>query len=612
MKVSFRIILPLLCVLFFPLTAPAQETLLGVPLVHGIAMHGRPKYPSDFKYFDYVNPDAPKGGVLRMAWIGGFDNLNPFITRGSAPIGISMTFETLLTSSSDEAFSNYGLIAEKIAMPEDRSWVAFTLRPEARWHDGTPITPEDVVFSLETLKNKGAPFYRFYYAAVEKAEVIAPNAVLFTFTPGDNHELPLIIGQMPILPRHYWEQHDFTKTTFTPPLGSGPYRLERYESNRYVTYRRVEDYWGKDLPVNRGLNNFNVIRYDYYRDTTVALEALKAGEYDFRLENESKKWATGYDFPAVRDGRFIVRNFPHHRTLPMQGYIFNLRRPIFQNPKVRQALAYAFNFAWTNQALFYDQYTRTKSYFPNSELSSSALPGPMELEILEPLRDLIPPQVFTQTYEPPLGNASGFIRDDLKKALTLLNEAGWTLKGERLVDAQGTPFTFEILLEQPTWERISLPFARNLRFLGIDAGIRTIDSAQYKTRTDEFDFDMIVDLFPQSSSPGNEQSDFWGSAAADEFGSRNTIGIKNPAVDRLTALIVAATDRESLIARARALDRVLLWNFYLIPQWHVAGDRAAYWNRFGMPDVTPDSGIQILSWWIDPDKIDPLANRRSE
>ncbi len=597
----------LFCFLFsFALSA--EET---TP-VHAIAMHGMPKYPPDFKHFNYVNPEAPKGGVLRMAAIGGFDNLNPFITRGIPPAGIGMTFETLLTSSADEAFSAYGLIAESIEMPSDRSWVAFTLRPEARWHDGTPITPEDVIFSLEILKTKGAPFYRFYYAGVTKVEKTSPQRVLFTFAPGDNRELPLIIGQMPILPKHYWEKQDFSKTTFTPPLGSGPYRLESFESNRFVVYRRVQDYWGKDLPVNRGFNNFNVIRYDYYRDTTVALEALKAGEYDLRMENESKKWATSYDFPAVRDGKVIVTTFPHHRTGGMQGFVYNLRRPIFQDPRVREALGYAFNFEWTNQALFYGQYTRTNSYFPNSELSSTGLPDAQELQFLEPLRDQIPPRVFTETYAPPVSDGSGYIRANLERARTLLEEAGWTLKNGKLVDAHGSPFVFEILLEQPVWERITLPFAQNLRFLGIDARIRTIDSAQYKTRTDDFDFDMIVDVFPQSSSPGNEQLDFWGSESAVTPGGRNTIGIKNKAIDTLASLIVAAPDRESLIARVRALDRVLLWNFYVIPHWYTAGDRMAYWNRFGMPDIIPDNGVQIMSWWIDTNKVDPLANRRTE
>ena len=611
MKSLFQIVLFFVCAVL-PVSLQAQGTPSSVPPMHGIAMHGDLKYPPDFKYFDYVNPDAPKGGVLRMATIGGFDNLNPYITRGTAPAGIGMVFETLLTASADEAFSAYGLIAESIEVPKDRSWVAFTLRPEARWHDGQPITPEDVIFSLETLKAKGAPFYRFYYASVDKVEKIGSHRVLFTFVPGDNRELPLIIGQMPILPKHYWETRDFTKTTFTPPLGSGPYRLDTFESNRFVVYKRVEDYWGKDLPVNRGQYNFNTIRYDYYRDTTVALEALKAGEYDFRLENESKKWATGYDFPAVREGRVIVTTFPHRRTGGMQGFVYNLRRPIFQDPKVRQALAYAFNFEWTNQALFFDQYTRTKSYFPNSELTPTALPDPLELQSLEPLRDQIPPQVFTELYEPPAGDGSGYIRTNLEKAQALLKEAGWTLKGERLVNAQGQPFTFEILLEQPVWERITLPFAKNLRLLGIEASIRTIDSAQFKTRTDNFDYDMIVDVFPQSSSPGNEQQDFWGSAAADEPGSRNSIGIRNPAVDILAAQIVSAPDREALVARVRALDRVLLWNFYVIPHWYTAGDRIAYWDRFGMPDVIPSSGIQIFAWWIDPNRKDPLADKRAE
>lgn len=580
-------------------TAVAAEP--AVSPTHAIAMHGEPKYGPDFKHFAYVNPDAPKGGEVRLHAIGTFDSLNPFIVKGQPPAGAALPFETLLTSSADEAFTEYGLVAESVEMPEDRSWVAFTLRPEARFHDGSPITVDDVVWSLETLKAKGQPFYRLYYGSVRKAEQVGERKVRFTFDgDGENRELPLIVGQMPILPKKYWENRAFDQTTLEPPMGSGPYRVAAFEPGRHIVYERVRDYWGRDLPVNRGLYNFDRVRYDYYRDTTVALEAFKAGQYDFRLENESKKWATGYEFPAVRQGQVRKERIDNDRPTGMQAYAFNTRRPLFQDPLVRQALAYAFDFEWTNQSLFHGQYTRTSSFFSNSELASEGLPSPAELRLLEPLRDRVPPEVFTKQYEPPSSDGSGNIRGNLRTAMDLLRRAGWTVKDGRLVDAQGRPFAFEILLNQPTWERITLPFTKNLARLGITASVRTVDSAQYKNRVDSFDFDMVVDVWGQSLSPGNEQRSFWGSAAADQPGGRNTVGIKNPAVDALIEAVIAAPDRDDLIARTRALDRVLLWNHYVIPQWHIGYDRVAYWNKFGRPDVVPMQGFQFFAWWIEP------------
>ncbi len=578
--------------------------------VHGIAMHGTPKYGPEFRHFDYVNPDAPKGGEVRLHAIGTFDSLNPFIVKGQPPTGAALPYESLLTSSADEAFTEYGLIAESITLPDDRSWVEFTLRPEARWHDGKPVTVEDVIFSLETLKTKGQPFYRLYYGAVAKAEKTGERKVRFTFAGGENRELPLIVGQMPILPRHYWEGKDFTQTTLEPPLGSGPYRIGAFEPGRYVVYERVQDYWGAELPVNVGLYNFDTVRYDFYRDTTVALEAFKAGLYDWRLENESKKWATGYEFPAVRNGQVLKQEIEHDRPTGMQAYAYNTRRPLFQDPKVRHALAYAFDFPWTNQNLFYGQYTRTESYYSNSELASDGLPSPEELAILEPLAGEIPPEVFTTEYDPPTSDGSGNIRPNLRIAMKLLKEAGWEVRDGSLVNAAtGQPFAFEILLSQPTWERITLPFVRNLERLGIRASIRTVDTAQYKNRVDTFDFDMIVDVWGQSLSPGNEQWEFWGSGAADNVGSRNTIGIKDPAIDKLIALVVAAPDRDSLITRTRALDRVLLWNHFVIPHWHIGYDRVAYWDKFGRPEVTPSQGVQFFSWWIDQGKKPQTAEQ---
>ncbi|MFQ5619895.1 MAG: extracellular solute-binding protein [Rhodospirillales bacterium] len=578
---------------------------------HAIAMYGDPKYGPDFKHFDYVNPDAPKGGEVKLAAIGTFDNLNPYILKGVAAAGLGGLFETLLTNSDDEPFTEYGHLAESIEMPEDRSWVAFTLRKEARWHDGKPVTPEDVIFSLEILKTKGQPFFRFYFANVKKAEKTGPRTVKFTFSGGENRELPLIIGQLPVLPRHFWEGRDFAKTILEPPLGSGPYRIKAFEAGRSITYERIKDYWAADLPVNKGRNNFDIIRYDYYRDTTVALEAFKGGEYDFRQENVSKNWATAYDSPAIRAGLIKKVEIRHQRPTGMQAFVFNIRRPLFKDPRVRRALAYAFDFEWTNKNLFYGQYTRTKSYFSNSELASRGLPGPDELKILKPLRGRIPDEVFTKAYEPPSTDGSGNIRRNLRKALKLLKDAGWVIKEGRLVHAKtGKPFTFEILLSQPTWERIALPFKRNLKRLGIDARVRTVDSAQYQRRTEDFDFDMIVDVFGQSLSPGNEQREMWGSKAADRPGSRNTIGIRSDAIDKLVDLVIAAPDRKSLTARTRALDRVLLWGHYLIPHWHIQSFRVAYWDKFGRPAVTPKYNLGFDTWWIDAGKNVALVERR--
>ncbi len=571
---------------------------------HAIAMHGEPKYPPGFTHFGYVNPNAPKGGELRMAAQGTFDNLNPFIVKGVEAAGSELPFETLLTSSADEPFSEYGLLAETIDTPADRSWAIFTLRKEARWHDGRPVTPEDVIFSLDVLRSKGEPSYRFYYAAIDKVEKVGERSVKFSFKPGDNRELPLIVGQLPILPKHYWEGRTFDNTTLEPPLGSGPYRVGTFEPGRFIVHERVKDYWGKDLAVRKGQFNFDRIRYDYYRDTTVALEALKAGEYDFREENEAKKWATAYeDWLALKDGRARKELLNNQVPQGMQSFAYNIRRPIFADGRVRQALAYAFDFEWTNVTLFYGQYKRTQSYFANSELASSGLPSPDELKVLEPLRGQLPPEVFTQPYQAPKTDGTGNIRPNLRIAMKLLEEAGWKVENG-LLTKDGKPFRFEILLSAPNvaFERVSLPFVRNLARLGITATVRTVDTSQYINRWRAFDFDMIVQSWPQSLSPGNEQATYWSSEAADQPGSRNMVGIKNPAIDKLVELVISAPDRESLVARTRALDRALLWNHYVIPNWHMGANRLAYWDKFGKPDIVPMRGYQLFAWWTKPAK----------
>lgn len=578
---------------------------------HGIAMHGDLKYGPDFRHFDYADPDAPKGGTVTFSAIGTFDSLNPYILKGVPAAGLGLVFQTLTVQSEDEPFSEYGEIAASIIVPEDRSWVAFDLRPEARWHDGQPITVEDVIFSLETLKSKGHPFYRAYYKNVVKAEKVGERRVKFTFEGGINRELPLIVGQLPVLPKHWYEGRDFERATLEPPLGSGPYRIERVDAGRTIVYRRIHDWWGADLPVNRGRYNFDEIRYEYYRDSDVALEAFKAGQYDIRLENTAKLWATGYDSPALKRGLIVREEIPVEQPAGMQGFVFNTRRALFQDPRVRQALAYAFDFEWTNKTLFYGAYTRTDSYFENSELEATGLPSAKELELLEPFRDRLPPEVFTVDYAPPVTDGSGNLRDQLRLALRLLREAGWEVQQNRLVNAKtGEPFRFEILLVSPAFERIAGPFVKNLERLGIQASIRTVDTSQYQNRLNEFDFDMIVAVWGQSLSPGNEQRDFWSCEAKQTPGSRNYAGICDPVVDALIDRIIQAPTREDLVAACRALDRVLLWGHYVIPHWHIPYIRIAYWDQFGRPKVLPRHDLDLFAWWVDPTKAAALETAR--
>lgn len=602
--------------LFLGGTAAADERTNEpdhVHVSHAIAMHGEPKYGPGFTHFDYLNPEAPKGGTLREAAQGTFDSFNPYIAKGSAAAGMAYLFETLMTSSADEAFTEYGLIAETVEWPEDRSWATFTLRPEARWQDGTPITVDDVIFSLELMKTKGHPFYRFYYQSVAKAERVGSGKVRFTFDAGDNRELPLIVGQMPILPKHYWEAEgrDFAKTTLEPPLGSGPYKVADFEPGRFILLERDETYWGKDLPVNRGRYNFDRIRIDYYRDDSVIRQALKAGVIDFRAENQAKAWAVDYEIPAVEAGWLVKEEIPHQRTTGMQAFVMNARRVVFEDRLVRRALAFAFDFEWTNTHMFFGQYTRTESYFSNSELAATGLPGPDELAILEAYRGQVPEEVFTQAYWAPATDGSGWPRENLARAFALLEQAGWVVRDMRMVNAEtGRPMSFEILLVSPAFERIALPLVRNLRRLGIEARVRLVDAAQYQNRIRSFDFDVVVASWGQSDSPGNEQRDFWSSTAAETEGSRNLAGIADPAVDALVNLVIAAPDRESLIARTRALDRVLLWGHYVIPNWHIRFDRILHWDKFSRPDVIPKQGTSIDYWWFDEEKARALALRQ--
>lgn len=596
-------------------------SLMAIPAVnaddpapaHGLAMHGDLKYSPDFKNFEYVNPDAEKGGTIRLSAIGGFDSLNPFIVKGNAAGGAAFIYDTLMTSSADEAFSVYGQLAKTVRTPKDRSWVEFTLRDEARWHDGKEITADDIIFSYETLVSKGAPFYRFYYGSVERAVKVGPKTVRFDFKPGKNRELPLILGQLTVLPKHYWATREFDSTTLEPPLGSGPYKIKRVEANRTIVLERVPDYWGKDVSVNKGINNFETLEFEYYRDAQVAIEAFTGGRFDFRRENSSKAWATSYKVPAVDKGHIKLERFDHNRPAGMQGFAYNIRRDLFKDPAVREALAYAFDFNWSNKNLFYGQYAHSRSYFDNSELAATGLPSDAELTLLEPLRSSIPPEVFTKEYNPPETDGSGNIRGNLRTASKLLRDAGWAIKdGVRVNEKTGVKLEFEILLSSPIFERIVLPFSKNLEKLGVKTRARTVESAQYRRRLDTFDYDVVVGNWGQSMSPGNEQRDFWGSASVDQQGSRNIVGINDPAVDTLIEKLIAAPDRKALVTAARALDRVLQWNHFVIPHFHAGYDRIAYWDKFGKPDVMPVSGTQFLSWWVDKEKAAVINDVRKK
>ncbi|MBN35903.1 MAG: hypothetical protein CMM46_14245 [Rhodospirillaceae bacterium] len=601
-------VLPIaLAVLFLagPVLAKDEDVYTG----HGISIFGDLKYATDFPHFDYVNPDAPKGGDVRRWSFGGFDSLNPFILKGTAAPGLGQVYDSLLAGSADEADSAYGLVAELIRMPEDRSWVAFKLRPEARFHDGEIMDVEDVIWTFETLTTEGHPYFAALFANVESVVDEGDRWVRFNFDSPGNRELPLLVGSIDVLPKHWFEGRDFADTSLDVPLGSGPYRISDVDAGRSITYERVDDYWGADLPVNIGLYNFGTVRYDEYLDFDIALEAFKAHEYDYKSENNSKLWATAYTGPNFDDGLIIKEEVSHGRPTGMQAFVFNLRRPLFQDARVREALGYAFDFEWSNENLFYGQYARNTSYFSNSDLAATDAPSDAELALLEPYRDQLPEEVFGDVYTPPVTDASGNIRQHLREAKALLEEAGWTIQDGALTGPGGEVMEFEIILVQPAFERIVQPFARNLERLGAVVNIRIVDAAQYERRLETFDFDMTVRSWRSSETLGNEQRDYWGSATADVEGSFNTGGIKNPVVDALIEEVIFAESRDEMTTAARALDRVLLWNHYVIPHWHIDYDRVAYWDKFGQPDLIPTNGIVFSAWWVDPEKAAALEDR---
>jgi microcin C transport system substrate-binding protein len=614
-------------------TAPAVATLsAALPALparagerqwwHGLSLFGEVKYPEGFKHFEYVNPDAPKGGVVRLMGVGTFDNFNEVIAgvKGNIAGGVNLISDSLMTRSLDEVSTEYGLLAEAATYPDDFSSATYRLRPEARWHDGQPVTAEDVIFSFNAFKTHN-PSMGGYYRHVVKVEKTGEREVTFTFDQPGNRELPQIVGELTVLPKHWWEgtdaagkKRDITQTTLEPPLGCGAYRVKDFVPGRSIAFERVKDYWGRNLPVNVGQNNFDEIRFDYFRDMVVSLEAFKADQIDWRSENSAKQWATAYDFPAVKDKRVILQEFEMRSFGRMQGFAFNLRRDKFQDPRVRRAFNYAYDFEEMNKQIFFNQYKRINSYFYGTELASSGLPQGEELAILETIRDKVPPEVFTTPYSNPVGGNQEAVRANLREGLRLMKEAGYEIRNTKLVNAKGEPLSVELLIQStdPGQERYVLFYKPSLERLGVTVTVRAVDDAQYENRVRQRDFDMTTDLWGQSLSPGNEQRDFWGSPAADIPGSRNAVGIKNPAVDALIERVIFAKNRGELVAATHALDRVLLWNHYVVPQFTYTFQRAARWDRFAHPEKLPIYGAAAFPtiWWWDAERAAKIGTRQ--
>jgi len=588
---------------------------------HGLSLFGDLKYPAGFKQFDYVNADAPKGGTVRQVALGTFDNFNVVVegVKGSLATGIGFIYDTLLVSSLDEVSTEYGLLAEAVSYPDDFSSASYRLRAEAKFHDGKPVTPEDAIFSFNAFK-KYSPQFAAYYRHVVKMEKTGDREITFTFDSPGNRELPQIVGQLMVLPEHWWEgsdengnKRDIGATTLEPPPGSGAYRSKEFSPGRNIVYQRVKDYWGGGLNVHIGRDNFDELRFEYFRDTTVAIEAFKADTVDWRTENSAKNWATAYDFPAVNEKRVLLEEFPLNNIGLMQAFAFNVRRAKFQDPRVRLAFNFAFDFEEMNRQIFFGQYKRIASYFEGTELASSGVPAGRELEFLDTVRDKLPPELFTTPYSNPVGGNPVAVRGNLREAVRLLKEAGYEVRNERLVNSKtGEPFTVEFLAEDPSFERVFLFYKPSLDRLGITVAVRTVDDAQYENRRRNWDFDIVTTSWGQSLSPGNEQRGYWGSQAADQPGSLNLVGIKNPAIDAMIDHLIFAKSRPDLVAATKALDRVLLWNHYVVPQWFYGKVRSARWDRFGHPDPLPKYGTSAFPtvWWWDAEKAAKTGSRQ--
>jgi len=580
-----------LCLFAWPIKQSQAEEA-GV-VRHALAMHGDAKYPPDFTHLDYVNPAAPKGGELKLSATGSFDNLNANIILGTSAQGLGYINDQLMQRVWDEPFTLYGLVVESVETPPDRSWVIYRLRPEARFHDGTPMTAEDVKFSYEMFRKHGHPVRRRVYGLVSDVTIFNPHTIKFTFGDGYDPETVMILSLMHVLPKHYWEKHDITKTTLEPPLGSGPYQIAAVDPGRKITYTRVKDYWARDLAVNRGQYNFDTLSYNYFRDDDIALQAFKSGVYNLRRENDITKWKTGYDGSAKNAGAFEMLEIPHGRPEWLRALIFNTRRAPFDDPRVREALSYMFNDTWLNKSLFFDALKRIDSTFANSELAARGVAAGPELDALLPYKEILPSGVFGEAYTPPTGD----MRQRQRKAWALLKQAGWTYQDQKLINAQGQAMSFEILLGSPADEKTALEFARTLRRLGIGVTVRTVDSAQFAGRLDAFDYDMVSYRWINSLSPGNEQMNYWGSAAADMKGSRNYAGVRNAAVDAIADSIARSDTREGLVMRARALDRCLMQGHYMIPLFYLGRDLLAAARDIQKPEKTPVYGVVLESWW---------------
>lgn len=579
-----------------------SSTVLAAPS-HCLTLYGECKYKEGFKNFDYVNPDAPKGGAVKLAETGTFDNLNPYILKGVKAPGINAIFNSLMAASQDEPQTMYGLIASSVDVASDYSSAEFVIRNESKFHDGSPITPDDVVFSYNIQKDKGDPTFKMMYASIVKVEKTGTDKVKFTFDNSKNRELPLIAASIPILSKNYYSKVDFEKTTLESPLGSGPYKVESVEPGKNITYKRVDNYWAKDLPVNKGQYNFDTMRYDMYRDENVTLEALKSGNYDFRREYIARNWATAYDVPAVKDGRIIKKEIPDNNPQGMQAFIFNTRKAKFSDRRVREAIGLALDYEWINKTIFYSAYTRNKSFFENTDFESKGVPEGKELALLTPFKEELPPALFTSPFANPVTDGSGNPRENLMKAQKLLEQAGFKVENGKLVDAKGEQLSLEFMLRQPTMERVAAPMRKNLERLGISSSIRMVDDAQYQKRTDDGDFDMIsIWINRNVFFPGNEQMALWHSSQADVKGSNNLAGLKSKAVDGVLSSLVKAEDKDSLITAGRALDRILLWEYVVIPHWHSGSYRVAYWDKFGMPETPPKYDIGFHTWWMKKGK----------
>lgn len=576
------------------------ETPTTSQATHGIAIFGDVKYPENFTHFDYTNPDALKGGVIKMASFGSYDTFNPFIIKGNSAAGSSSLHCSLLTPSEDEPMSFYAYLAEKVELAPDRKSELFTLNKNAKFSDGSPVTADDVIFSFQTLMKKGTPIFEQYYKDVKNVEKINDHQIKFTFTTDKNRELPVILGQLPVISKAYYTKHDFEKADLTPPVGCGPYKIDSFKPGQSVNYKRISNWWAANLPSQKGLHNFD-ITYVYYRDQNVLFEAFKSGDHDFRSENIAKNWATGYKIPAVSDGKIILQEANDSLPKGMQINVLNMRKPLFQDRKVREALAKAFDFEWANKNLFFNSYTRSLSFFSNSPMASSGLPKGEELKILESFKDQLPAELFTKEFKLPITNGSGNDRRVLAESDKLLKEAGWIVKGgKRVNEKTGEPFTFEFLLADPAYERVALALQRNLAPLGIVMTTRTVTPSQYIERVQNYDYDMITFVFAESETPGNEQRWYWNSKEADVKNGYNFSGIKSPIVDQLIELVISAPDRPTLEARVHALDRVLLWQYIGIPEYHSNKTRIAYWNKFGQPKIKPKDGVGFSTWWVDP------------